>query len=143
MAATPIRTEYSRASLSESDVEADPIRQFHAWFDEVLAVGLPEPNAMTLATATPEGKPSARVVLLKEFDERGFTFHTSYQGRKAREIEANPQAALVLFWPALERQVRIEGRMERVSEAESDAYFRTRPTGAQLGAWASQQSEVI
>jgi len=124
-------------------MDADPIRQFAAWFQQALAANLPDPNAMTLATATPDGQPSARVVLLKAFDASGFTFFTNYEGRKARELTANARAALLFFWPELQRQVRIEGIVERVSEAESDDYFRSRPLGSRLGAWASAQSEVI
>ncbi|HEY2156020.1 MAG TPA: pyridoxamine 5'-phosphate oxidase [Isosphaeraceae bacterium] len=143
MSAESMRVEYSRGSLVESEVAADPFAQFRAWFDEATATNVVEPNAMTLATATPDGRPSARVVLLKGFDDRGFSFFTNYQGRKARELESNPHASLVLFWQPLERQVRIDGRVERVSEAESDQYFAMRPRGAQLGAWASGQSEVV
>ena len=138
-----LRKEYTAGGLSEADVDADPLHQFEKWFGQALAVQLPEPNAMTLATATPDGQPSARVVLLKAFDASGFTFFTNYDSRKGRELSANPRAALLLFWPELQRQVRIEGTVERVSEAESDAYFRSRPLGSRLGAWASGQSEVI
>jgi pyridoxamine 5'-phosphate oxidase len=138
-----MRREYTREYLDESDLHPNPIVQFRRWFEDAVAAGVLEPNAMTLATATPEGRPSARVVLLKAFDERGFTFHTNYESRKGREVEANPYAALVLHWAPLERQVRIEGCVERVSEEESDEYFRTRPMGARLGAWVSQQSEVV
>ena len=138
-----IRKEYIWGGLSESDMDADPIRQFAAWFQQALAANLPDPNAMTLATATPDGQPSARIVLLKAFDATGFTFFTNYEGRKARELTANARAALLFFWPELQRQVRIEGIVERVSEAESDDYFRSRPLGSRLGAWASAQSEVI
>lgn len=138
-----IRKEYIWGGLSESDMDADPIRQFAAWFQQALAANLPDPNAMTLATATPDGHPSARVVLLKAFDATGFTFFTNYEGRKAGELTANPRAALLFYWPELQRQVRIEGAVERVSEVESDDYFRTRPLGSRLGAWASAQSEVI
>jgi pyridoxamine 5'-phosphate oxidase len=142
MSAESMRVEYSRGRLVESEVAADPFAQFRTWFDEATAAAV-EPNAMTLATCTPDGRPSARVVLLKGFDERGFSFYTNYQGRKARDIGANPRASLVLFWQPLERQVRIGGRVEKVSEAESDQYFAIRPRGAQLGAWASVQSEVV
>jgi pyridoxamine 5'-phosphate oxidase len=135
--------EYTRGELSEADMDADPIRQFAAWFQEALAAKLPDANAMTLATATPDGQPSARMVLLKAFDSSGFTFHTNYESRKGRELTANPRAALQFFWSQLHRQVRIEGTVERVSEAESDDYFRSRPLGSRLGAWASRQSEVI
>jgi pyridoxamine 5'-phosphate oxidase len=138
-----VRKEYARAGLTEAAMERDPIRQFHAWFTEAVDAGVPEPNAMTLATCTPEGWPSARVVLLKNADERGFTFFTNYQGRKAVELAANPRAALAFYWGKVERQVRVEGTVEQTSAEESDAYFATRPRGAQLGAWASRQSEVI
>ena len=129
--------------LSEADLAPDPFAQFQAWFDTALAAGLPEPNAMTLATATPDGRPSARMVLIKGVDPRGFVFYTNYESRKGRELEANPWAALVFYWPELERQIRIEGRVERVAAEESDAYFASRPLGSRLGAWASPQSQVI
>jgi pyridoxamine 5'-phosphate oxidase len=138
-----LRKEYTRTGLDESDAAPDPIEQFRGWFDDALAAGLHEPNAMTLATATPEGRPSARIVLIKGFDERGFVFYTNYGGRKARELEANPHCALVFYWGELERQVRVEGRVSRISETESDAYFAGRPRGSQLGAWASEQSRPI
>ena len=129
--------------LSEADLAPDPFAQFQAWFDTALAAGLPEPNAMTLDTATPDGRPSARMVLIKGVDPRGFVFYTNYESRKGRELEANPWAALVFYWPELERQIRIEGRVERVAAEESDAYFASRPLGSRLGAWASPQSQVI
>src|SRR4051812_15984118 len=132
MSMSPLRNEYTRASLEEKDLDPDPIRQFLSWFEQALEAGGVEPNAMTPATATPDGRPSARIVLLKGVDDRGFVFHTSYESRKGREIAANPRAAMVLFWPALERQVRIEGRVERASEAESDEYFRSRPLGSRI-----------
>jgi pyridoxamine 5'-phosphate oxidase len=138
-----MRKEYNGGSLSETDVDADPLRQFEKWFGQALAANLPEPNAMTLATATADGQPSARMVLLKTFDASGFTFFTNYDSRKGRELTANPRAALLFFWAELHRQVRIEGTVERVSEAESDAYFRSRPLGSRLGALASAQSVVI
>jgi pyridoxamine 5'-phosphate oxidase len=138
-----LRKEYSQAGLSEADVDPDPIRQFRRWFDEAVAAGVPEPNAMTLATATPDGAPSARIVLLKDLSEAGFAFYTNYNGRKAREIAANPRAALVFYWLSMERQVRVEGSVEKTSPAESDAYFRTRPLGARIGARVSPQSEVL
>jgi pyridoxamine 5'-phosphate oxidase len=143
MSAESMRVEYSRGRLVEGEVDPDPIAQFRAWFEAATAAAVPEPNAMTLATATADGRPSARVVLLKGFDARGFCFFTNYESRKARELEANPRASLVFFWQALERQVRVEGRAERVSAAESDQYFAMRPVGARLGAWASRQSEVV
>jgi len=137
------RKGYLRFGLSETDVDPDPIRQFHRWFEEATLAEIPEANAMTLATATPQGQPSARVVLLRGYDERGFAFFTNYESRKGRELDANPRAALVFHWHDLERQVRIEGAVERVSADESDAYFQSRPAGSRLGAWASRQSEVI
>ncbi|HJZ90525.1 MAG TPA: pyridoxamine 5'-phosphate oxidase [Gemmataceae bacterium] len=129
--------------LREADADPDPVRQFQLWFDAAVAAGLPEPNAMTLATCTADGVPSARIVLLKICDERGLAFFTNYQSRKGRELANNPRAALVFFWPALERQVRVEGRVELVSADESDAYFAGRPVNSRLGAWASEQSAVI
>jgi pyridoxamine 5'-phosphate oxidase len=138
-----LRREYTRAALDERDVDPDPMDQFRRWFDEAISARLHEPNAMTVATATPEGRPSARVVLLKGFDERGFVFHTNYEGRKSRELEANPRCALLFYWGELERQVRIEGRASRLPGAESDEYFRSRPRGGRLGAWVSRQSQPI
>ena len=138
-----LRKEYTRSGLDESDAAPDAIEQFRGWFEDALAADLHEPNAMTLATATPEGRSSARIVLVKGFDERGFVFYTNYGGRKARELEANPYCALVFYWGELERQVRVEGRVSRVSEEESDAYFASRPRGSRLGAWASEQSRPV
>ncbi len=138
-----LRNEYTRAGLDEADAAPDPIAQFRLWFEEALAADLHEPNAMTLATATPDGRPSARVVLLKGCDERGFVFYTNYEGRKGREIERNPHVALVFYWGELERQVRIEGRASRVPESESDVYYSSRPRGSRLGAWASEQSRPV
>ena len=135
-----MREEYTRYGLDESDLASDPTEQFRRWFDVALAAGLHEPNAMILATATSEGAPSARVVLLKGHDERGFVFYTNHEGRKAVELSENPRCALLFYWGGLERQVRIEGVAARISEAESDAYFASRPRGSQLGAWASTQS---
>ncbi|HEU4322511.1 MAG TPA: pyridoxamine 5'-phosphate oxidase [Roseiflexaceae bacterium] len=143
MSVAELRKEYRQRGLSEADLAADPIAQFQVWFDEALAAQLPEPNAMTLATATPDGAPSARVVLLKGFDARGFVFYTNYESRKGLELAANPRAALVFFWPELERQVRIEGAVAPTDAAESDAYFLSRPRGSRLGALASAQSQVI
>jgi pyridoxamine 5'-phosphate oxidase len=143
MSIADLRRDYAHARLDEADVDADPIVQFAKWFDEARRAEILEPNAMTLATTTPDGVPSARVVLLKGFDERGFTFYTNYRSEKARELEANPRAALVFLWKELERQVRIAGPVTRVSREETEAYFRTRPRGSQLGAWASEQSAVI
>jgi pyridoxamine 5'-phosphate oxidase len=138
-----LRKEYLRAGLKESGADPDPIVQFRRWFDEALTAGLHEPNAMTLATSTPDGRPSARIVLLKGFDERGFVFYTNYEGRKSRELETNPRCALVFYWGELERQVRVEGRASRVSGGESDEYFGSRPRGSRLGAWASEQSRPV
>jgi pyridoxamine 5'-phosphate oxidase len=138
-----LRKEYTSAGLTESAADTDPIAQFRRWFDAALAADLHEPNAMTLATATPEGSPSARIVLLKGFDARGFFFYTSYEGRKSVEIDANPRCALVFYWGELERQVRVEGRVSRIPEEESDEYFGSRPRGSQLGAWASKQSRPV
>ncbi|HEY7614827.1 MAG TPA: pyridoxamine 5'-phosphate oxidase [Gemmatimonadales bacterium] len=138
-----LRREYARARLDQRDVSPDPIAQFAAWFAEARAAEAEEVNAMVLATATPDGIPSARVVLLKEFDERGFVFFTDYRSRKGVELEANPRAALVLCWSELERQVRISGRVTRTSVEESEAYYRTRPLGSRLGAWVSHQSQPI
>ena len=138
-----MRREYIREALAEADVDADPVVQFGRWFEQAEQSGLLEPHAMTLATATPDGRPSARMVLLRGFDERGFRFYTNYESRKAAELAANPRAALVFWWDKLERQVRIEGTVERTSRAESEAYFASRPPGSQLSAAASPQSRVI
>ena len=140
MDASSLRKEYTSAGLDKAGLDPDPIVQFHGWFEKVVDADLHEPNAMTLATATRDGRPSARVVLLKGYDERGFVFYTNYEGRKAGELEANPTCALLFYWGALERQIRIEGRASRLSGEESDAYFSSRPRGSRLGAWASQQS---
>ena len=138
-----LRLNYSLKQLNESEVNADPIVQFQTWFDEAVAAQLPEPNAMTLATATKAGVPSARIVLLKGLDSRGFVFYTNYESRKGEELVENPHAAIVFLWAALERQVRIEGRVEKVSDAETEAYFHSRPLSSQLGAWSSDQSRVV
>src|SRR5262245_32871690 len=130
-------------ALDEADLDPDPFRQFRLWLDQAVAAPIKEPLAMALATATPDGRPSARMVLLRGFDERGFVFFTNYDSRKGGEMEANPRAALAFYWDVLDRQVRIEGRVEHTSDAESDEYFRGRPHGSRLGAWASRQSEVI
>lgn len=135
--------EYVLKSLGEGDVQKSPFEQFAQWFNEAIEVGLPEPNAMTLATSTFEGKPSARMVLLKHYDTNGFAFFTNYESRKAKNILQNPYAAVVFYWAQLERQVRIEGQIHKVSHEESDRYFKTRPEGSKLGAWASPQSSVI
>lgn len=141
--ATHARKEYEQGALDEGAVEQSPIRQFALWYDAAVAAGLPEPEAMTLSTATPDGRPSARIVLLRGFDDAGFCFFTNYTSRKGRELAANPHAALTFHWAALERQVRIEGRVERTTAAESDAYFTSRPSTSRIGAWSSPQSEVI
>jgi len=134
---------YSGEPLDETTADPNPLKQFQRWFDEARNAGLPLPEAMTLATATPDGRPSARLVLLKHADELGFVFYTNYGSQKARELDANPQAALVFYWPQLERQVRVEGKVQRTGSDESDAYFRTRPRESQLGAHASPQSEAV
>lgn len=138
-----LRKEYTHAGLDRANADADPLVQFQRWFDEAVAAGVPEPNAMTLATATSDGRPSARVVLLKGLEDGGFTFYTNYGSRKGQELVANPHAALTFFWVDLERQIRVEGRVEQVAPATSDAYFASRPLGSRLGAWASEQSQVI
>jgi len=138
-----LRREYSAGGLTEAEAGTDPLSLFDRWFDQAKAAELSDPNAMTLATATADGFPSARAVLLKALDSRGFTFFTNYDSRKGREMADNPRVALVFLWHQLERQVRVEGTVEVVTSAESDAYFITRPLGSRLGAWASQQSEVI
>src|SRR5215216_4776739 len=129
--------------LDEKLIDRDPIRQFQIWFNEAIAAKLPMPEAMTLATTTPDGKPSARMVLLKQVDDDGFVFFTNYRSAKARQLDANPYAALVFYWAPLDRQVRVEGSVTRTSAQESGDYFQTRPRESQIGAWASAQSEVI
>ncbi len=138
-----LRREYARQALTPESVADDPIEQFQRWFDEALDAELDDPNAMTLATAAPDGTPSARIVLLKGLDERGFRFYTNYDSRKGTELSQNPKAALVFWWAPLERQVRVEGTVERLSDEASTEYFCSRPRGSQLGAWASPQSRVI
>jgi len=138
-----LRKDYTLQDFSEIEADPNPFIQFKRWFAQALAAQLPEPNAMTIATATPDGKPSARMVLLKDFDERGFVFFTNYSSHKGQELAKNPQAALVFWWVELERQVRITGRVEKISENESDQYFYSRPDNSRLGAWASNQSEAI
>jgi len=138
-----LRRDYARARLDESSVNADPIVEFARWFEEAIKAELHEPNAMTLATASADGAPSARIVLLKGFDERGFVFFTDYRSRKGGELTENPRAALVFYWPELERQIRMTGSTERTDRQESEAYFRSRPRGSRLGAWISHQSQVI
>jgi pyridoxamine 5'-phosphate oxidase len=138
-----LRIDYSKGSLEESAAAQDPMQQFARWFDEAQAAQVPEVNAMTLATVSPSGAPSARIVLLKGYDAKGFVFFTSYESRKAHELGSNARAAIVFYWQPMERQVRIEGAVERVTREESEAYFRTRPREAQIGAWTSRQSMVI
>ncbi|MFZ6767345.1 pyridoxamine 5'-phosphate oxidase [Undibacterium sp. Di26W] len=143
MSIADIRTDYRQASLSESDVSADPFTQFANWFDQALKADVAEPNAMTLSTVNADGRPSSRIVLIKEFDQRGFSWFTNYESAKGQDMAQNPYAALLFFWSALERQVRIEGRIEKLTDAENDAYFFSRPLGSQQGAHASQQSQPI
>ena len=138
-----LRKDYSSKSLLETDVEQNPIDQFQKWWDEAISSEIDEVNAMTLATASSDGMPSARIMLLKGFDKNGFVFFTNYKSYKAMHLEENPKACLVFFWKELERQVRITGLVRRVPEQESDDYFYSRPKGSQVGAWASNQSQVI
>ncbi|GIL05326.1 pyridoxamine 5'-phosphate oxidase [Betaproteobacteria bacterium PRO7] len=138
-----IRTDYKRGALDEEHADADPIRQFARWWDEAVASEVLEVNAMTLATADAQGRPSARTVLLKGFDANGFVFYTNYESRKGLELAANPRACLLFFWAELERQVRIDGDVERTSAEESDEYFASRPLASRIGAWASPQSRPI
>ncbi|MFN5048241.1 pyridoxamine 5'-phosphate oxidase [Roseateles sp.] len=138
-----LRKSYEQGELVEEQVAGQPLQQFKTWLDEALAAGVPEPNAMTLATVGPEGRPSTRIVLIKDIDERGLVWYTNYESRKGRELAAHPFAALQFHWVEMERVVRIEGRVEQVEAAQSDAYFRSRPLDSRLGAWASPQSQVI
>ena len=138
-----LRQNYTLAGLLESEIDANPIKQFDSWFQAALDADLLEPNAMTLATASPDGKPTARIVLLKGYDERGFVFYTNYESTKGKQLIANPWAALVFLWDKLERQIRIEGKVVKLSAEESDAYFHSRPLSSQIGAWTSNQSRVI
>ena len=138
-----LRHDYVAHGLRRADLAADPIKQFGIWFGEAAAAQIRDVNAMTLATATPDGAPSARIVLLKAISDRGFVFFTNYLSDKGRQLEANPRAALCLFWVQLERQIRIEGAVEKTTREESEEYFRSRPLGSRLGAWTSQQSEII
>ena len=138
-----LRTEYHQSALDEQSVAADPISQFQAWFQQVYAIGANEPSAMTLATVASDGQPSARVVLLKGLDGGGFAFYTNYESRKGNEMAGNDKAALVFFWPELERQVRAEGRIVRLSASNSDQYYASRPLPSRIGAWASPQSQVV
>src|SRR5688572_22703194 len=138
-----LRQEYASSSLSESDMAPDPIQQFRIWWQQAIESELTEPNAMTLATASCDGLPSARIVLLKDIHDDGFVFFTNYQSYKGMQLEENPKACLVFFWKELERQVRVVGLVSKVASEESDAYFHSRPEGSQLGAWTSPQSQVI
>ncbi|RYZ18146.1 MAG: pyridoxamine 5'-phosphate oxidase [Chitinophagaceae bacterium] len=138
-----LRKEYSSETLLEKDVEANPIHQFQKWWDQAISSELLEPNAMTLATSSTDGLPSARIVLLKGFDKRGFVFYTNYESFKAMQLEENPKACLVFHWKELERQVRIMGVVEKVATSESDEYYGSRPVGSRIGAWTSPQSKVI
>ena len=142
-AVADLRQNYTLAGIAEADTDLNPIKQFATWFEQAVSAELPEPNAMTLATATADGKPSARMVLLKDYNERGFVFYTNYKSLKGQQLSANPWAALVFWWAELERQVRIEGHVEKLSPQESDTYFYSRPWGSQLGAWVSEQSQII
>ncbi|MCS7082184.1 MAG: pyridoxamine 5'-phosphate oxidase [Bacteroidetes bacterium] len=143
LALEQLRREYRQAALEEDKLDPDPIRQLERWLEEAIRARVPEPNAMALATATPEGRPSVRMVLLKGLDARGLVFYTNLESRKARELFQNPWAALLFWWPELERQVRVEGAVEPVSDEEADAYFRSRPRASRIGAWASPQSRPL
>jgi pyridoxamine 5'-phosphate oxidase len=138
-----IRKDYTFAGLRRADLHPDPIQQFKNWFQAAISAGVVEPNAMTLSTVDREGQPSSRIVLLKDIDERGFTFYTNYESRKGREISQNPRVALTIFWPGLERQICARGQCEKVGREESEAYFKSRPIGSRLGAWVSSQSTPI
>lgn len=138
-----LRENYKRDKLDEVHCDGSPIRQFAKWFVEAQAARLPEPNAMTLSTATPDGRPSGRIVLLKQFDAEGFVFYTNYGSRKSNELNGNPFAALTFYWAELERSVRVEGRVSKVGREQSERYFARRPKGSKLGAWVSKQSEVV
>src|SRR5437879_2877599 len=138
-----LRESYTKGGLGERDLRKNPFDQFRLWFEQAQAAQIVEPNAMTLATATPDGIPSARMVLLKGFDERGFAFFTNYESQKGRELAENPHAALVFYWAELERQVRITGTVTKTSPEESEAYWSTRPVASQIGAWVSEQSTVV
>ncbi len=138
-----LRADYLAATLSTKDVDKNPFLQFEKWFQEAVSANLHQPNAMTLATASKSGQPSARIVLLKDYNEKGFVFFTNFQSKKGQELEENPQAALVFLWLELQRQLRIEGSVERVSTEEANAYFKSRPKGSQISAYASPQSEVV
>ncbi len=143
MSISELRREYADQELSERDLDPDPIAQFQSWFEQALAAELPDANAMTLATCDAAGRPSARVVLLKEVDDLGFVFFTNYGSRKGKELAGNPRAALIFFWSALDRQVCVRGRVSEISREESEAYFATRPRDSQLAAWVAVQSSVV
>jgi pyridoxamine 5'-phosphate oxidase len=143
MSIADLRKDYSRESLSETDVNPNPIEQFSKWFGEAISAQVPEANAMSVSTATADGRPSSRILLIKDVDQRGFTFFTNYESRKGRELDSNPFAALLFYWIELERQVRIEGRVERISDEENDAYYNSRPVKSRLGAIASAQSRPV
>lgn len=143
MSIADIRKDYSRASLSEVDTFPNPIEQFSKWFGEAITAQVPEANAMSVSTVNAQGRPSSRILLIKDVDQRGFTFFTNYNSRKGNELSQNPHAALLFYWIELERQVRIEGRVERISDEESDTYFHSRPLMSRLGAIASAQSQPI
>ncbi len=143
MTIADLRREYASRALTDADAHEDPIQQFSVWFGEALKSELLDANAMTLATATPDGSPAARIVLLKGFDEAGFVFFTNYESHKARQLEQNPRAALLLFWAELERQVRVTGAVKKTSAQESETYFQSRPFESQIGAWASDQSRTV
>lgn len=138
-----LRLNYTQGGLTEADVADHPFPQFHLWLHQAIAAELPEPNAMTLSTLSPEGHPVGRMVLLKGLDDRGFVFYTNYESAKGQQLSHHPWGALVFWWAQLERQVRVEGRVEKIADAESDAYFQCRPRSSQLGAWASPQSQII
>lgn len=138
-----IRTDYTRDELLETAVADDPILQFHKWFEEALSYPVIEPNAMSLSTVSPEGKPASRIVLLKGFDQEGFAFFTNYESRKGLHLQQSQHAALLFFWPELQRQIRIEGCVSKMDEVQSDEYFASRPKDSRIGAWASPQSRVI
>jgi pyridoxamine 5'-phosphate oxidase len=130
-------------ALDQGNIDRDPIKQFKIWYDAAVGAAIPETDAVTLATANRDGRPSARIVLLKSFDDSGFVFYTNYNSRKAKELDENPRASLVAYWAPIKRQVRIDGTVEKVSAAESDEYFQSRPLGSRVGAWASNQSEAV
>lgn len=143
MSIADLRKDYRRATLGEAEVDPDPTVQFATWFRQAMEAGIPEANAMSVATVGADGRPSSRILLIKDFSREGFTWFTNYRSRKGQDLEAHPYAALLFHWVELERQVRIEGRVEKLAEAQSDAYFQSRPLGSRLGALASDQSETI